>query len=88
MSEKIYSKTAARLRLGISRVRYQQLIEAGILGEPFVLVENSRPVHTETQLRRCEVNLIAISSKEHLRRARNPKAIKPLSDKILQEICL
>lgn len=87
MNEKFYSKRAARLKLGVSRARYEQLIEAGFLSEPFKLTRTSRPVHTETQLRRCEMNLTEIASREHLTRAKaDRKPIKPLSEKLFQEI--
>lgn len=84
--EKLYSKAAARRRLGISRARYEQFIESGILPAPFAIVEGSRPIHTESQIARAESNLYERALSNLRNRTPGARPVKPISEKHAAEI--
>lgn len=77
-TEKLFSKSATRRALKISRARYEQFIESGILPEAFEIVPGSRPVHTETQIRLAEANLYARAIENIRPKTPGAKPIKPV----------
>lgn len=81
-TEIIYSKEKARKRLGVSRGRYEQFIESGILPKPFVIVNGSRPIHTETQIQIAESNLYQKAVENSRPRTPDVKPIKPISENL------
>lgn len=90
MSETLLSKAKTRARLEIGRARYEQLVAGGILEKPFELTSGGRPVHSESQILRCERALRDLAVRDYLERQRQfskeHKPMKPLSEKLLAEI--
>lgn len=80
LNETIYTKRAAIKRLGVTRARYEQLLQAGILPKPIVLVPGSRPIHTESQIVTAEANLArrAMERFHELAKKRAEKGYKPI----------
>lgn len=83
----IYTKQAAIKRLGVSRARYEQLIESGILPKPVALIPGARPIHTERQIQTAERNLeemmmrdfYAARERDRAKGYKPTKPIKPLA---------
>ena len=82
MSEELFSKEATRKILKISRARYQQFIDSGILPKPFEITPGSRPVHSETQIKIAEKNLYERAVASLRKTTPGTKPIKPLNPKI------
>ena len=70
----------------VSRARYGQLIKAALLDKPFEIVPGSRPVHTESQIRRCEKSLYEMALSTARTSGKTRRRTKPLSEKLLSEI--
>lgn len=78
-TEKIYTKNKARIELGLTRGKYDQFIESGILLKPIALVEGVRPVHTESQIRLARRNLerLALAEAREIEKRNRENALAP-----------
>lgn len=80
MPERVFKRSEARARLNVTKYRYIQLVELGILAEPIRLSKNSHPLHTESQLRSAEKKLHELATPAPAR------STKRLSAGLFQEI--
>lgn len=92
--EKFYSKAATRRRMNnITRARYEQLVESGMLEKPVKLTPSARAVHTESQIVLALEKIYQDSCAGYLQRQRENeqkgyKPMKPISQKIKNGILL
>jgi hypothetical protein len=82
--EELYSKAQMRKRLKVGKLRYEYLIESGLLPEPIALTPGSRPVHTESQVQIYKQNIYrkAVSDWRPVGRRKT----RPFSKKLISEI--
>lgn len=81
MIERFYKRKEVRDRLNLSKRKYQQVIDSGILEKPIRLTENSHPLHTESQIVAAEQRIF-----ERANRSASLKANGGISEKLFREI--
>ncbi len=82
----LFTKKETRARLKLSRQKYRQGIESGILPEPFEIASGSRKYHSEAQFRKYENNLYERAVVRTLNRRPGARPIKPFSEETKAQI--